>query len=79
MNIEFDIFNREFFRTLRNFILMVKMFWLSGTADRAIHVHQISGVNGNREHEKKIKEIPLLIDFVSLIIVHYSYLICFPI
>ena len=42
------------------------------------HVHQINGVNGNREHEKKIKEIPLLIDFVSLIILHYSYLICFP-
>ena len=71
MNIEFDIFNREFFRTLRNFILMVKMF--------GYREHQISGVNGNREHEKKIKEIPLLIDFVSLIIVHYSYLICFPI
>jgi hypothetical protein len=30
--------------------------------------------NGNWEHEKKIKEIPLLINFVSLIIVHYSYL-----
>jgi hypothetical protein len=70
---------------------MVKMFWLSETADRAITYIRSLELNGNREHEKKLKEIPLLVNFVSLIIVHYSYLsslaapdtcrkiICFPV
>ena len=96
MKIEFDIFNREFFRTLtfslkfqkkaqisiiymknivfffylpvqrelevlcsknikniiRNFIPVVKMFCLSGTADRAITYIRSVELNGNREHEK---------------------------
>ena len=52
---------------------MVKVFWLSGTADRAITYIRSVELNGNREHEKKLKEIPLLINFVSLIILHYSY------
>ena len=93
MKIEFDIFHREFFRTLtfslkfqkkaqvsiiymknivfllpscttgtrsvicskniiRNFIPMVNMFWLSGTADRAITYIRSVELNGNREHEK---------------------------
>ena len=34
---------------------MVKMFWLSGTADRAITYIRSVELNGNREHEKKIK------------------------
>jgi hypothetical protein len=37
------------------------------------HVHQISGVKWQSGTWKKLKEIPLLINFVSLIIVHYSY------
>ena len=56
MNIEFDIFNREFFRTLRNFILMVKTVLAIGDSRSGYHVHQISGANGNREHEKKKKK-----------------------
>ena len=77
---------------IRNFIPIVKMFWLSGTADRAITYIRSVELNDNREHGKnKKKEIPLLINFVSLIIVHYSYrsslatpdtcrkIICFPI
>jgi hypothetical protein len=54
------------------------------------HVHQISGVKWQSGTLRKLKEIPLLINFVSLIIVHYSCcsslaapdtcrkIICFP-
>ena len=92
MKIEFDIFNREFFRTLTfslkfqkkaqvsiiymknivfcylpvqwelevlcskniicNFIPVVKMFWLSGTADQAITYIRSVELNGNREYGK---------------------------
>ena len=37
---------------IRNFIPMVKMFWLSGTADRAITYIRSVELNGNREHEQ---------------------------
>ena len=36
---------------IRNFIPMVKMIWLSGTADRAITYIKSVELNGNREHE----------------------------
>ena len=45
------------------FIPVGKIFWLSGTADRAITYIRLVELNGNREHENKIKEIPLLINF----------------
>jgi hypothetical protein len=38
---------------IRNFIPMVKMFWLSGTADRAITYIRSVELNGNWEHKKK--------------------------
>jgi hypothetical protein len=37
---------------IRNFIPVVKMFWLSGTADWAITNIRSVELNGNREHEK---------------------------
>jgi hypothetical protein len=61
---------------------MVKMFWLSGTADyfeTDYHWQQMLAIGNNSDMNwqsgtwKKLKEITLLINFVSLIIVHYSY------
>ena len=37
---------------IRNFIPMVKMFWLSGTTDQAITYIRSVELNGNREHFK---------------------------
>jgi hypothetical protein len=45
-----------------------------GDSISGYHVHQIGGVKWQSGTLKKnLKEIPLLINFVSLIIVHYSY------
>jgi hypothetical protein len=37
---------------IRNFIPMVKMVWLSGTADQDITYIRSVELNGNRDHEK---------------------------
>ena len=128
MKIEFDIVNREFFRTLtfslkfqkkaqvsiiymKNIVFLLPSYTAGtqsvlqqeyytqfhssgqnvlaiGTADQAITYIRSVELNGNQG--KNLKEIPLLINFVSLIIVHYSYrfslaapdtcstIICFP-